>query len=158
MVVNGHLRAADANRASTNRCLCGRANDAPSSQRGLIVPAYVSAVSSPTLRRLRLAGVASGEPSARPRPLAWLGIGGLLATSFLICLSATSSELLLPSTLRPLPAWLAGPFDGLGLELGPTAVIAAFVLMFFAVVLIWLLRKVWIGEHRRSHQRLTPRS
>lgn len=129
-----------------NRCLCGDANEQPSSQRGLIVPAYVSAVYSPTLRRPRLPAVASGESSARPSPLAWLGIGGLLATSFLICLSATSSESLLPSTLRPLPAWLAGPFGGLGLELGLTAVIAAFVLMFLSYALA-----------ASTAQRLSPR-
>lgn len=101
---------------------------------------------SPTLRRLRLPGVASREPSARPGPLAWLGIGGLLATSLLICLSATSSELLLPSTLRPLPAWLAGPFGGLGLELGLTAVIVAFGLMFLSYALA-----------ASTAQRLSPR-
>jgi Glycosyltransferase family 87 len=63
------------------------------------------------------------------RPVAWLGLAGLLATSLLICTSATRSELLLPSTLRPLPGWLAGPLDGAGASLGLAALIAAFGVM-----------------------------
>jgi alpha-1,6-mannosyltransferase len=66
----------------------------------------------------------------RSARLGWLAIGGLLATSFVVCFSATRSELVLPSSLRPLPSWLAGPFAGAGLELGLGALIAAFVLMF----------------------------
>jgi hypothetical protein len=67
------------------------------------------------------------DTSAR---LARLGLAGLLATSLLVCLSATQSELLLPSSLRPLPESLAGPLAGLGLKLGVFALIAAFVAMF----------------------------
>jgi len=66
-------------------------------------------------------------PSSRSQ--AWLGLVGLLATSFLVCVSATGG-LVLPATLRPLPGWLAGPFQGAGLELGLAALIATFVVLF----------------------------
>ncbi len=58
--------------------------------------------------------------------LARIGLAGLLATCLLVCLSATQSELLLPTSLRPLPESLAGPLAGLGLKLGIFALIAAF--------------------------------
>jgi len=58
-----------------------------------------------------------------------LAVTGLLATSLLVCFSATRSELVLPSSLRPLPSWLAGPFQGAGFELGLGALIAAFGVM-----------------------------
>jgi hypothetical protein len=62
--------------------------------------------------------------------LAGVGLAGLLLTSLLVCLSATQSELLLPTSLRPLPGSLAGPLAGLGLKLGVFALIGAFVAMF----------------------------
>ncbi len=71
--------------------------------------------------------------AARPEPsvrLGLIGLAGLLATSLLVCLSATQSELLLPTSLRPLPESLAGPLAGAGLKLGVFALIAAFVAMF----------------------------
>lgn len=74
-----------------------------------------------------LSFVGGADSSTR---LAQLGLAGLLATSLLVCLSATQSELLLPSSLRPLPAWLAGPLAGAGLKLGVFALIAAFIAMF----------------------------
>jgi hypothetical protein len=67
------------------------------------------------------------EPSVR---VALIGLAGLLATSLLICLSATQSELLLPTSLRPLPESLAGPLAGAGLKLGVFALIGAFIAMF----------------------------
>jgi hypothetical protein len=87
-----------------------------------------------------------GDGSAQ-RWAAWLGLGGLLATSFLICASVTRSELLLPSSLRPLPGWLAGPFEGAGANLGLAALVAVFVVLFvsYAVAV-------------RSAQRLSPRA
>ncbi|HTR75308.1 MAG TPA: polyprenol phosphomannose-dependent alpha 1,6 mannosyltransferase MptB [Solirubrobacterales bacterium] len=72
------------------------------------------------------------EPSLR---LARIGLAGLLLTSLLVCLSATQSELLLPTSLRPLPASLAGPLAGLGLDLDVFALIAAFVAMFISYAL-----------------------
>jgi hypothetical protein len=73
--------------------------------------------------------------AARPEPsvrLGLIGLAGLLATSLLVCLSATQSELLLPTSLRPLPESLAGPLAGAGLKLGVFALIAAFVAMFLS--------------------------
>jgi hypothetical protein len=62
----------------------------------------------------------------------WLGITGLLVTGFVICLSATQSDLLLPASVRPVPSWLAGPLGGTGLGLGLGGLIAVFVLMFIS--------------------------
>ena len=78
--------------------------------------------------------VAAGEVESRYRSrlLARIGLAGLLATSLLICISATRSELLLPSTLRPLPGWLAGPLGGAGVSLGLAALITAFGVMFLS--------------------------
>jgi alpha-1,6-mannosyltransferase len=70
------------------------------------------------------------ETLAPSRWQAKLAVTGLLATSLLVCFSATRSELVLPSSLRPLPSWLAGPFQGAGFELGLGALIAAFGVMF----------------------------
>jgi Glycosyltransferase family 87 len=67
------------------------------------------------------------QPSVR---LGLIGLAGLLLTSLLVCLSATQSELLLPTSLRPLPGSLAGPLAGAGLKLGVFALIAAFGTMF----------------------------
>jgi alpha-1,6-mannosyltransferase len=77
-----------------------------------------------------VAAIAPG-PAVPSRPdlsarLARIGLAGLLATCLLVCLSATQSELLLPTSLRPLPESLAGPLAGLGLKLGIFALIAAF--------------------------------
>ncbi len=72
------------------------------------------------------------DPDARARLLARTGLVGLLATSLLVCASATRSELVLPSTLRPLPGWLAGPFAGAGASLGLAALVAAFVVLFLS--------------------------
>ncbi|MBS1864016.1 MAG: polyprenol phosphomannose-dependent alpha 1,6 mannosyltransferase MptB [Actinobacteria bacterium] len=70
-----------------------------------------------------------------PRRLGLVGLTGILLTSLLVCLSATQSELLLPTSLRPLPASLAGPLAGAGLKLGVYALIAAFVTMFISYAL-----------------------
>jgi hypothetical protein len=67
---------------------------------------------------------------ARSRSLALLGVAGLLATSLLVCLSATRTSLLMPSTLRPLPGWLAGPLEGSGADLPLPAVMAALIAIF----------------------------
>ncbi len=74
----------------------------------------------------------ASAPSVR---LGLIGLAGLLATSLLICLSATRSELLLPTSLRPLPESLAGPLGGDGLKLGVFALIAAFVTIFVSYAL-----------------------
>jgi alpha-1,6-mannosyltransferase len=78
--------------------------------------------------------------------LGQIGLAGLLLTSLLVCLSATQSELLLPTSLRPLPASLAGPLDGAGLKLGVFALIAAFLTMFASYAVM-----------ARSAEQLRPR-
>ena len=70
-----------------------------------------------------------------PARVGLIGLAGLLLTSLLVCLSATQSELLLPTSLRPLPASLAGPLAGAGLKLGVYALIAAFLTMFASYAL-----------------------
>ncbi|MBN9621859.1 MAG: hypothetical protein J0H06_02730 [Actinobacteria bacterium] len=74
----------------------------------------------------------TGDPEDRSRVLARVGLGGLLAATLLICASATRSELVLPSTLRPLPSWLAGPFAGAGANLGLAALIAVLAILFLS--------------------------
>jgi alpha-1,6-mannosyltransferase len=87
----------------------------------------VHLLSSP---RPALVGIEVEQGFGRRRAVAWLGLTGLLVTSLLICGSATRSELLLPSTLRPLPSWLAGPLEGAGASLGLAALIAVFAVLF----------------------------
>ncbi|MBS1887850.1 MAG: polyprenol phosphomannose-dependent alpha 1,6 mannosyltransferase MptB [Actinobacteria bacterium] len=79
----------------------------------------------------RVADGPADAPASDPSRLtAWIGLGGLLAASFLICVSATRSELLLPSTLRPLPGWLAGPLAGAGASLGLAELVVVFIVLF----------------------------
>jgi hypothetical protein len=84
----------------------------------------------------RLARAGAKRAGSPPVSLAWLAVAGMLATSLLVSLSATRSELVVPASLRPLPGWLAGPFEDLGLELGLAALILTFLVMFasYAVV------------------------
>ena len=77
-----------------------------------------------------LATPALGEGSSLLARCGWLGLGGSLVTGLVISLSAGQTDLLLPSSARPVPSWLAGPFSGTGLDLGLGALIAVLVLMF----------------------------
>jgi alpha-1,6-mannosyltransferase len=95
----------------------------------------------------RLDPIAPSGPIGSSARLGLIGLAGLLLTSLLVCLSATQSELLLPSSLRPLPESLAGPLAGAGLKLGVFALIAAFgtMLLSYAVA-------------TRAAERLRPRT
>ncbi len=84
------------------------------------------------------------QPGVR---LGLIGLAGLLLTSLLVCLSATQSELLLPTSLRPLPASLAGPLAGAGLKLGVFALIAVFAALFVSYAVA-----------TRAAERLRPRT
>jgi Glycosyltransferase family 87 len=82
-----------------------------------------------------LATPALGEGSSLLARCGWLGLGGSLVTGLVISLSAGQTDLLLPSSARPVPSWLAGPFSGTGLDLGLGALIAVLVLMFVSYAL-----------------------
>jgi len=61
-----------------------------------------------------------------------LGLAGLLVCGLVIAVSAAKTNLLLPASVRPVPAWLAGPFGSLGIDLGLGGLIAVLVLMFIS--------------------------
>ena len=96
-----------------------------------------------------LFGAASGggplgftSPGSKSRPhkwlsarRGWLGLAGLVATGTLIALSAAGTEVLLPESVRPVPAWLAGAFGQSSVDLGLGGLIAALGLMFVSYAL-----------------------
>jgi alpha-1,6-mannosyltransferase len=84
---------------------------------------------------LRLASVEGRCPNALASPRGRLGLAGLLLTALLISLSAAHTELLLPSSLRPVPNWLAGAFGHVGLDIGLPGLIVALSLMFLSYAL-----------------------
>jgi hypothetical protein len=63
-------------------------------------------------------------------------LGGLVVGSLLLTIAAPGTDALLPQSVRPVPAWLAGPFGSAGVDLGGGGVIAVLVAMFasYAVV------------------------
>jgi len=63
------------------------------------------------------------------------GIAGVLVTGAVVALSAARTNELVPLSVRPMPAWLAGVFAHTGVPLGHTALIAMFTLMFVSYVL-----------------------
>jgi len=65
--------------------------------------------------RVRAAG--ARLPAVRDR-LGLLGIAGLLVTTLLVALAAAHTDALLPESVRPVPQWLAGPFNGAGFSIG----------------------------------------
>jgi alpha-1,6-mannosyltransferase len=95
----------------------------------------------------RLDPIAPSAPIGSSARLGLIGLAGLLLTSLLVCLSATQSELLLPTSLRPLPESLAGPLAGAGLKLGVFALIAAFGTMLLSYAIA-----------TRAAERLRPRT
>lgn len=68
-------------------------------------------------------------------PRGRLGLGGLLLTGLLISLSAAHTAFLLPSSLRPVPSWMAGVFGHVGLDIGLPGLIIALTLMFLSYAL-----------------------
>lgn len=83
-------------------------------------------------------GVRRPLPGRRPFALrqGWLGLGGLLVTALVVSVSASQTNVLLPQSVRlAIPNSLAGPFNGLGLNLGLGGVIAVFSLMFVSYLL-----------------------
>jgi alpha-1,6-mannosyltransferase len=68
-------------------------------------------------------------------PAARLGLAGVVVTGAVLALSAAHTNALVPQSVRPMPAWLAGVFAHTGVQLGHTALIALFTLMFVSYVL-----------------------
>ena len=79
--------------------------------------------------------IGSRGESARARA-GWLGLLGLLLIGFVITLGAANTDSLLPESVRPIPAWLAGPFARTGLGLGVAPLIALLGLMFVCYAIV----------------------
>ncbi len=73
--------------------------------------------------------------SSRVR-LGQLGLAGVLCTGFVVSVAAAATDNLLPETVRPIPAWLAGPFGSAGLNLGVGGLIGVLALMFVSYALV----------------------
>ena len=75
----------------------------------------------------------SEHESVAARPIAWRGLaalGGVVATGSLVAVAAAHTQSLLPETIRPVPAALAGAFGSLFLNLHVGGAIAVLALMF----------------------------
>jgi hypothetical protein len=76
---------------------------------------------------------ASAALDARARSRARTGLialCGLLTTGALITVSAAHTDTLLPESVRPVPAWLAGPFASAGIDLHVAGLVAVLTVMF----------------------------
>jgi alpha-1,6-mannosyltransferase len=78
---------------------------------------------------------ARARAQAQPR-IGWIGLGGIVLTGFVICISAARTDALLPESVRPLPTWLAGPFGSSGLRLSVAELSLVLSLMFVSYVLV----------------------
>lgn len=77
-------------------------------------------------------GLASSGPRTRSSDSARagrLGLAGLLLTGLVIALSAAQTGVLMPSSVRALPSWLAGPFGHHGIDIGLGGLIAVLAVM-----------------------------
>jgi alpha-1,6-mannosyltransferase len=82
----------------------------------------------------RGSGALRARDGARSSRVGLLGLAGLLVTGGLIVVSAANSETLLPESIRPVPASLAGAFGDAGPNLHSGGAIAALTLMFISYV------------------------
>ena len=73
--------------------------------------------------------------SSRREALGLLGLGGLVLTTLLVAVAAAHTNVLLPESVRPIPAWLAGPFGSSGIDLGSAGVIGVLIAMFASYAL-----------------------
>ncbi|MGO9903785.1 MAG: glycosyltransferase 87 family protein [Solirubrobacteraceae bacterium] len=78
---------------------------------------------------------ARARAQAQPR-LGRIGLGAVVLTGFVICISAARTDALLPESVRPLPTWLAGPFGSFGLRLSAAELSLVLSLMFVSYVLV----------------------
>lgn len=66
---------------------------------------------------------------------AWVGLTGVVLAGGVLALSAAQTNDLVPQSVRPMPAWLAGVFAHTGLRLSPGALIAVCTAMFVSYAL-----------------------
>jgi hypothetical protein len=85
---------------------------------------------------LLVPGASARARSTSTSRLAWLGLAGVLVAGALIAVGAAHTPSLLPESIRPAPAWLAGAFGAVHLNLHVGGAIAALVLMFAAYALV----------------------
>jgi hypothetical protein len=71
----------------------------------------------------------------RSSRLGLLALAGITLSTLLITVAAASTDRLLPETIQPAPAWLAGPFGSLSFNIHSGGVIAAIGLMFGCYVI-----------------------
>ncbi|MGZ4168934.1 MAG: glycosyltransferase 87 family protein [Solirubrobacteraceae bacterium] len=82
------------------------------------------------------AAPAQTEVARRQSRLALTAVGGLLACGGLIAVAAAHTQSLLPESIRPVQASLAGAFGATGLNLHVGGTIAALVVMFMAYAMV----------------------
>jgi hypothetical protein len=87
-------------------------------------------VIEPRAGGLRIPTAPRPVPRAASSRRGRLGVAGLLLAGLLVSTAAASTESLLPESVRPVPAALAGVFGTTGLNLHVTGAIAVLVLMF----------------------------
>jgi len=80
---------------------------------------------------LRSVPVRVRAPSLAPR----IGLAGVLLIGAILAISAAGTNDLVPESVHPMPAWLAGLFAHTGLPLGHVPVIALLTVMFVCYVL-----------------------
>jgi hypothetical protein len=101
---------------------------------------------TPQTGAFELRSPARARASVARTRLGMVGLAGVVLCGLLLCLSAAQTDSLLPESVRPVPAWLAGPFGTSGLRLGVVALLITLMAMFafYAIVM-------------RSADRLSPR-
>src|SRR5580693_5654069 len=62
-------------------------------------------------------------------------LAGILVVGALLCIAATRTNALLPQSIRPVPSFLAGPFQYFGISLTAGELMALLTLMFGCYVL-----------------------
>ncbi len=82
-------------------------------------------------------GAIDADGVSRSSLAARIGIAGLLLTGLLVAVAAASTQVLLPESIRPVPASLGGAFHSAGLNLHAGGAVAVLGLMFasYAVVI-----------------------
>jgi Glycosyltransferase family 87 len=76
-----------------------------------------------------------GRAATSNARLGQIGLAGLIATGLVISLAAANTDSLLPESVRPVPAWLAGPFGATGLGLGVLPLLLVLSMMFVSYAL-----------------------